>query len=136
MKRFALLVPTALSTCFIMAQTTAPVSNGDEVYEMAVVERQPEFAGGEAALFKYISSHVNYPQAAMESGIEGKVFVEFVVGKEGSVRDVVVKRSASTLLDQEAVRVVRSLPAFRPAVMNGVPVNVRYLLPIVFKLSQ
>lgn len=136
MKRFALLMPMAFCAFFAAAQATEPVSTSDEVFEMAALERQPEFAGGEASLFKYISSHVKYPQAAVESGIQGKVFVEFIVGKDGSVGDVLVKRSASTALDEEAVRVVRSLPAFKPGVMDGKPVKVRYLLPIVFKLSE
>lgn len=136
MERFALLFPMALFAFFASAQSTEPVPAGDQVFEMSAIERAPEFAGGEAALFKYVSSHVKYPQAALESGIQGRVFVEFIVGKDGSVGDVRVKRSASTALDEEAVRVVRSLPAFKPGVMDGQPVKVRYLLPIVFKLTE
>lgn len=136
MKRFALLLPMAFCAYFAKAQAIDPVPASDEVFEMSAIERAPEFAGGEAALFKYVSSHVKYPQAALESGIQGRVFVEFVVGKDGNVGDVRVKRGASTVLDEEAVRVVRSLPAFKPGVLGGQPVKVRYLLPIVFKLTE
>jgi len=102
---------------------------------MASIETPPEFPGGEAALMKYVSDHVRYPQEALEAGIQGKVFMEFIVQESGEVGDVTVKRSANDLLDQEALRVVRTLPSFKPGLMNGKPVRVRYVLPIVFKLT-
>jgi len=108
---------------------------GESVFDMASIETPPEFPGGEAALMKYVSDHVRYPQEALEAGIQGKVFMEFIVQESGEVGDVTVKRSANDLLDQEALRVVRTLPSFKPGLMNGKPVRVRYVLPIVFKLT-
>ena len=99
------------------------------------VEQMPQFPGGDAALMKFLSSNINYPQVAMENGIQGRVIVQFVVTKNGSVGEVKVIRSVDRDLDKEAIRLCKSLPKFIPGKMNGQAVNVWYTLPITFKLQ-
>lgn len=112
----------------------APAANHDGVFES--VEERPEFPGGEAALMRYLGNHITYPAAAWENDIQGRVMIRFVVRKDGSVGDVQVVRSVDPDLDNEAVRVVKSLPNFIPGKMNGHPVNVWYHLPITFRLQS
>ena len=100
-----------------------------------IVEQKPQFPGGEAALLKYIAEHLRYPARAQENGIQGRVVVQFVVTKTGSIGEVKVVRSKDPDLDKEAVRVVKTLPNFVPGKMNGHSVNVWYTLPITFKLQ-
>ncbi|MDE5649731.1 MAG: energy transducer TonB [Duncaniella sp.] len=100
-----------------------------------VVEQKPQFPGGEAALLKYVADHIRYPAMAQENNIQGRVTVQFVVTKTGSVGEVKVVRGKDPDLDKEAVRVVKSLPKFVPGKMNGHAVNVWYTLPINFKLQ-
>ena len=100
-----------------------------------IVEQKPQFPGGEAALLKYIAEHLRYPALAQENGIQGRVVVQFVVTKTGSIGEVKVVRSKDPDLDKEAVRVVKTLPNFVPGKMNGHSVNVWYTLPITFKLQ-
>ena len=99
------------------------------------VEQMPQFPGGDAALMKFLSSNINYPQVAMENGVQGRVIVQFVVTKNGSVGEVKVIRSVDRELDKEAIRLCKSLPKFIPGKMNGQAVNVWYTLPITFKLQ-
>ncbi|MBO7609687.1 MAG: energy transducer TonB [Muribaculaceae bacterium] len=99
------------------------------------VEQMPTFPGGEAALMKYLSSHIQYPTMAQENNVQGKVIVQFVVTKTGKVGEVKVVRSVDKDLDREAVRVCKSLPNFVPGRQNGQPVSVWYTLPVTFKLQ-
>ena len=99
------------------------------------VEQMPAFPGGDAELMKYLSSHINYPPMAMENNIQGRVIVQSVVTKTGKVGEVRVVRGVDRDLDNEAVRVVKSLPDFIPGKMNGQAVNVWYTLPVTFKLQ-
>ena len=99
------------------------------------VEQMPQFPGGEAALLKYLSSHINYPPMAAENNIQGRVGVAFVVDKTGKVGEVNVVRSVDKDLDKEAVRVCQSLPKFVPGRQNGQPVSVWFTLPVTFKLQ-
>ena len=105
----------------------------EEVFKS--VEQMPTFPGGEAALMKYLSSHIQYPTMAQENNVQGRVVVQFVVTKTGKVGDVRVVRSVDKDLDREAVRVCKSLPSFVPGRQNGQPVNVWYTLPVTFKLQ-
>jgi protein TonB len=95
----------------------------------------PQFPGGDAALLKYLSSHINYPPMAAENNVQGRVVVQFVVDKTGKVGEVTVVRSVDKELDREAVRVCKSLPKFVPGRQNGQPVSVWYTLPVTFKLQ-
>ena len=99
------------------------------------VEQMPQFPGGEAALMKYLQSHINYPPTAAENNVQGRVVVQFVVDKTGKVGEVKVVRSVDKDLDKEAVRVCKSLPKFTPGRQNGQAVSVWYTLPVTFKLQ-
>lgn len=100
------------------------------------VEQMPCFPGGEAGLMKYIDSHLNYPPEAAQNKIQGRVIVQFVVEKDGSIGEVKVVRSVNKDLDKEAIRLVKSLPDFTPGRQNGQAVPVWYTLPVTFKLPK
>jgi len=105
----------------------------EEVFKS--VEQMPQFPGGEAALMKFLASHINYPPMAAENNVQGKVIVQFVVDKTGKVGEVKVVRNVDKDLDNEAIRVCKALPKFTPGRQNGRPVSVWYTLPIQFKLQ-
>jgi TonB family protein len=111
----------------------APTKPADQVF--VVVEEMPEFPGGEQALRDFIAKEVKYPEDAKKAGIQGKVFVTFVVDKTGKVLDAKIARSASPSLDKEALRVTESLPAWKPGKQRGENVAVSYTIPIQFKLQ-
>lgn len=101
------------------------------------VEESPQFGNGEKDLFKYLSKNIKYPASARDMGIEGKVFVQFVVEKDGSISNAKVVRGPEFGgLKEEAVRVVSGMPKWKAGRQNGVNVRVRYTLPIAFKLDQ
>lgn len=100
-----------------------------------IVEDMPEFPGGEMALRAYIANAIKYPVIAQENGIQGKVYVTFVVGKDGSVSDAKIARGVDPSIDKEALRVVNSLPKWKPGKQRGKPVNVSYTVPINFVLQ-
>jgi TonB family protein len=100
-----------------------------------IVEKMPEFPGGEAALRNFIASNVQYPQSAQANGIQGRVYVQFIVTSNGSVADATIARGVDPLLDREALRVVRSLPRWKPGQQRGMAVNVSYTIPINFSLQ-
>ncbi len=114
-----------------------PVEKKEEKKEeiFRSVEQMPQFPGGEAALMKYLQSHINYPPMAAENNVQGRVVVQFVVDKTGRVGEVKVVRSVDKDLDKEAVRVCKSLPKFTPGRQNGQAVSVWYTLPVTFKLQ-
>lgn len=107
--------------------------NGDPVF--FIVENMPQFSGGDSALRKYIAANIHYPKDAQEAGIQGKVYVNFVVTKTGEVGGVKIARGISPSLDAEALRVVKSLPKWTPGTQKGQPVNVRFTVPINFALK-
>ena len=100
-----------------------------------IVEEMPEFPGGELALRKFLANAIKYPVIAQENGIEGKVYVSFVVGKDGQVTNARVVRSVDQSLDKEALRVVNSLPSWKPGLQRGQPVRVAFSVPIHFVLQ-
>ena len=100
-----------------------------------VVENMPEFPGGDAGLMKYIQKNVKYPPIAKEYNITGKVYVSFIVDKSGSVTDVKIVRGVDKSLDAEAVRVVKSLPKYKPGKQRGKAVRVMFTIPINFTLN-
>jgi protein TonB len=98
------------------------------------VEEYPEFPGGDKALKEYIVNNIRYPEVARQSGISGIVYVQFVVEKDGSISDVKVLRGIGGGCDEEAMRVVKSMPKWKPGKQRGQPVRVYFTLPIEFKL--
>ena len=113
----------------------APKVEEEQPMNIAMVEQKPEFNGGEAAMYKWLSENIVYPSAASEQGVQGRVVVEFVVGKDGSITNVRVLRPRHPALDKEAVRVVKAMPKWIPGRNNGQPVKVTYTLPVTFKLQ-
>ena len=101
-----------------------------------VVEEQPEFPGGNAAMMKFLSDNIKYPVIAQENGIQGRVITNFVVERDGSITDVQVVRGVDPSLDKEAVRVIQSMPKWKPGKQRGSAVRVRFTLPDVFPLQQ
>jgi TonB family protein len=101
-----------------------------------VVEEQPEYPGGLEAMMKFLSESIVYPDEAKAKGIQGRVICNFVVMKDGSIDDVNVVRGVDPLLDAEAVRVLKSMPAWKPGKQRGQAVNVRYTLPLEFRLDN
>lgn len=112
----------------------ATTDDGEEVYE--VVEKMPEFPdGGMPGLMKYLSANIRYPEAAHKAGTQGRVTVQFVVGKDGSIGDVKVIRGVDPTLDAEAIRVISGMPKWKPGTQKGEPVNVKYTVPVMFRLT-
>lgn len=110
--------------------------NPDAVIPFAAVENKPGFNGGDANDFsKWVSENIQYPQAAIDSQIEGRVILQFTVSKEGDVKDVEVLRGVNELLDAEAVRVVSASPKWEAGSQNGIPVAVNYTFPVIFRLN-
>ncbi len=112
-----------------------PPKHEEENKVFDIVEQQPMFPGGPAALMKYLSEHTKYPVVAQENGVQGRVTVQFVVEKDGSISDVHVLRGVDPSLDKEAVRVVKSLPRWTPGKQNGITVRVNYRVPVLFRLQ-
>lgn len=112
-----------------------PVTDDDKVYQ--VCEKAPEFSGGQEAMAQYLSTNIKYPAEAEAAGKEGKAFVQFVVRKDGSINDVkLVRSTGDASLDAEALRVINSMPKWNPGVQGGKPVNVQFMIPIVFKCQK
>ncbi len=104
----------------------------DQIF--TIVEEMPSFPGGEGKLFEFLGKNIKYPQMATDAGISGVVYVTFVVGKDGKINDVKVLRGIGGGCDEEAVRVVKSMPAWKPGKQRGKAVTVQYNLPIRFTL--
>lgn len=101
-----------------------------------VVEFMPQYPGGDKEMMRFLSTSIKYPTLAAENGIEGKVIVRFVVGKDGGISDVKVLRTVDPSLDKEAMRVVKAMPRWIAGKQNGRSVAVYYTLPVTFKLQK
>jgi protein TonB len=108
----------------------------EETKPFVSVQEMPEFPGGITALLTYVGTNLKYPADAQINNIQGKVILKFVVNPDGSVDRIEILRSVDPLLDNEAIRVVKTLPKFRPGKQDGVPVPVWFLLPVVFKIEN
>jgi len=100
-----------------------------------VVEEAPEFLGGIEKLYEYLGNNINYPEQAKDFSIQGKVFVQFVVWKDGTIKDVKVVKGAHKLLNKEALRVISNMPKWKPGKQRGKNVNAKFTLPIKFRIS-
>lgn len=115
-----------------------PVVEEEEVAEeeiFQIVEEMPSYPGGAEALYEYLNDNIRYPIVALESGISGRVYVQFVVEKDGSVSDVKVLRGIGGGCDEEAIRVVEKMPRWNPGKQRGRAVRVLYMVPINFTLN-
>lgn len=114
------------------------VEEEEEVAEeeiFTIVETNPSFPGGDAKMYEYLGKNMNYPPIAQDNNIQGRVYVSFVVEKNGKITDVRVLRGIGGGCDEEAIRVVKSMPSWSPGKQRGKAVRVRFNLPIVFKLQ-
>ena len=100
-----------------------------------IVEEMPEFPGGMGECLKFLMKNAKYPTISQENGVQGKVSVKFVIEKDGSIADPVVVRGVDPYLDKEALRVVKSMPKWKPGKQRGKPVRVSYTVPVIFKLQ-
>ena len=117
----------------VVVKTEAQTEPDDKPFD--VVEQMPEFPGGTPELMKYVSTNVKYPKEASKDGVQGRVVVQFVVEKDGSISEVEVVKKVNEHLDAEAVRVVNAMPKWKPGKQKGENVRVKYTLPISFRLS-
>jgi len=114
----------------------AKVTEDDKLREMNAVEVLPQPVGGAEAWAKFLQKNMHYPAQASDNHVQGKVIVSFVVGKDGRISDIVVDRGPGYGLDEEATRVLRMAPAWKPGIQNGRPVSVRFTLPITFVIPD
>jgi protein TonB len=120
----------------VVAEVKEEVQESDaEATVFVVVEEMPMFPGGDVELLKYISEHTNYPEVAKENNIQGRVIVRFCVTSKGGVSQVSILKGVDPELDAEAIRVVNTLPTFKPGKQGGKPVPVWYMVPITFTLK-
>ena len=136
MKRVLFILALLFTYVMVNAQNNTgskEKTSNEKIYD--VVEMPPSFPGGQAALLAWIASHVNYPQKAMESRIEGRIIVGFVIECDGSVSQAKIIRSVDPLLDDEAIRVVMGMPKWTPGRQNGKNVRVKYNVPVNFRLQ-
>lgn len=136
-----LLVLLSISPCFGQETQSALKADevpvvGDELEEgfFTLVERMPEYPGGNTALVAKIGRDLQYPAKARKKGIEGTVYVSFIIGTGGSVQSVKVVRGVHPLLDEEAIRVVKNIEGYTPGYQRGKPVRVQFTIPITFRL--
>ena len=122
---------TEVATSEDKGEAVQVVSTGPAV----VVEEMPSFPGGDAECMRFLNKNIKYPTIAQENGIQGRVILQFVVNKDGSIVDVVVARSVDPYLDKEAVRVVNMMPKWKPGKQRGKPVRVKFTLPVTFRLQ-
>ena len=123
---------------YIKDVITGEFMDGYDIPESDVVmfaDVMPEYPGGTNAMFDFIRKNVKYPESAKEKGIEGRVYVNFVIDKDGSISDIKVLRGLCKEIDEEAVRVVKAMPKWNPGMQDGEPVRVQYTLPFYFKIS-
>ena len=113
--------------------TTQTVNDSDEVF--VFVEDQPVFPGGDEARIKYLQENIKYPKLAKESGIQGTVYVTFVVEKDGSITNVKVLRGVGGGCDEESVRVIKKMPTWKPGMQRGKAVRVQFNMPIRYVLA-
>ncbi len=142
---FLTIIFSSVVTEKVVAQTdkneieTATISNDQEPQEeevYTVVEKMPAFPGGDEARVKFMQENIKYPEEARRNGISGTVYVSFVVEKDGEITHVELLRGVNELLDNEAIRFVKMMPAYEPGIQRGKPVRVQFNLPIQFNLDK
>lgn len=145
------VVPVILSIAFIVSCTGSPKdetkpappdnasriqdSNNPDKVIFDVVEQMPQYPGGDDARIKYLAKNLKYPEEARKEGIEGKVFVTFVVEKDGSITGAKILKGIGGGCDEETIRVIENMPNWEPGKQRGKTVRVRFNMPIIFKLN-
>ena len=116
--------------------TSIKVNKADNDTVLSICEVMPEFPGGMEKFMEFLSGNIKYPETAKDKNISGRVFIQFVIEKDGAVSNVKVMKGIGGGCDEEAVRVVKSMPKWKPGMQDGKPVRVNYTLPILFKLDE
>lgn len=111
-----------------------PKNKGEEIFNVIDVDQKPHFVGGESEMYKWLSANIMYPPEALERGATGKIIVSFVIEKDGRITNARIVRGKDPSLDKEALRIVKKMPNWEPALHRGVPVRCEYTLPITFNL--
>lgn len=112
-----------------------PIEETDNTFEMETLEALPEYPGGEEAMMKYLLSQIKYPTQAIENNVSGRVTLGFIVDKNGNIDEIKILKSVGYGCDEEAVRVVKNMPNWKPGKNNGKPVKVYFNLPITFQVQ-
>lgn len=107
--------------------------NSDEEVPFSSLDQAAVFSGGNVKM--WLGEHINYPQEAIERGIEGRVYVRFIIDKNGNVRNPIIIRGVDPLLDKEVIRVMKTMPPWKPGMIDGKPVHSTFNLPVTFKLQ-
>lgn len=119
----------------IEAVNTGTEADENKTYDMTQVETKPEFNGGQKEMNKYIANNIKYPLAARQNNVEGKVYLSFIIEKDGQVNEVKVRQGVGSGCDEEAMRVIRNSPKWKPGMVQGAPVRTYCVLPITFQLN-
>ena len=131
--KYALFAPLAIA--LLLVSNISCTSTTDEE-ALQVCEQMPEFPGGMGECMKFLSKNIRYPEEAMKNDVQGRVIIQFVVKKDGSISNPTVARSVDPLLDKEALRVINSMPKWKPGMHEGKAVNVKFTIPVAFKLTN
>ena len=132
-KTFPKLPQTSVEVKYVPVQVVEEEPEEQTIFE--VVENMPDFPGGQAALMQYLAKNIKYPTIAQENGTQGRVIVQFVVNRDGSIVDAKVVRSVDPYLDKEALRVINTMPKWKPGMQRGKPVRVKFTVPVMFRLQ-
>jgi protein TonB len=112
------------------------IEGSDNKTIFTAVEINPEFPGGDGAFNKYLSTHIRYPNVAKENNVQGRVFIQFIVERDGSLTDLKAMRDPGSGLGDEAIRVLKTMPHWKPGIQNGKAVRVQYTVPVNFSLAE
>ena len=135
MKRLILLsLMAAFSLATVQAQKTFVSQKEQKPEVFMVVENMPEYPGGNEAMIAFFAKNMKYPADVQKNKVQGRVLVTFVVERDGTITDVQVAKPTFPSLDDEAMRLVKKMPKWKPGTQRGVPVRVKFTLPVVFKL--
>lgn len=137
MKRFLLFI--LITITFTRASFTKQILHrecSNNEYAALSEEIMPVFPGGEEALIKYLKENVVYPKLAYNNKIEGRVEVDFIIERDGSISNVKIRRPLGYGCDEEAMRVIRNMPRWKPGMQDGKPVRVSYMIPLKFTLTK
>jgi protein TonB len=110
--------------------------DGNKIFDVGTIQVNPQFPGGEAEMYEYIRKNLNYPAVDIDMEIQGRVTIKFVVSRTGEISNVQLIKGISPTCDKEAMRVIKSMPRWIPGKQNGEPVNVYFVIPVVFRLQK
>jgi TonB family protein len=134
--KFSVLITMLFVTLSSFGQDKKPVKGVKAGFGVSVSQSQPEYPGGSDSLFLFLNRNLEYPEQASLDGIHGKVWIGFLVDKEGKIKEERILKSVDEALDNEALRLVRLMPLWKPGMINNEPVDMQYILPIEFIIPK